>query len=63
MVHKKGALHQEHIPQRDPKNANRQLNRARTEMEKAVHEAAAAVVGGKPNEFNTAFDKLRHLLE
>ena len=54
---------QEHIPRRDAKDAKRQLNRARSEVEKAAHEAAAAVVGGKPQTFNTAFDKLRQLFE
>jgi len=53
----------EHIPRRDYMNAKRQLNRARSELEKAAHEAASAVVGGKPRAFNKAYVKLLNLSE
>ena len=56
-------LIRELIPGRDFGNAKRQLNRARDNVEKATHEAASAIVDGKPQTFETAFNKLQNLCE
>ena len=54
---------QDRIPGRTPQNAKRQLNRSREELEKAVHTAASSVIDGNPNRFQTAYRKVKNLLE
>jgi hypothetical protein len=56
-------LIRDRIPGRDFVNAKRQLNRGRDNLEKAAHEAASAIVDGKPRTFETAYKKLQHFCE
>lgn len=56
-------LIQDKIPGRDSKNANRQLNRARSEIEKTLHTASSSIVAGNPSRFRTAYKNLQKLLE
>ncbi|MEO5338473.1 MAG: hypothetical protein H7841_16530 [Magnetospirillum sp. WYHS-4] len=56
-------LLQEEIPKRDGVDAKRQFNRARGDREKAVHQAASAVMEGRPNAFITTYNRLRKLTE
>ncbi len=56
-------LLRDRIPQRSFRNAQRQLNRARSEGEKVVHIAASSIIDGNSNRFRTAYRKLQRLLE
>lgn len=57
------SLVQDRIPARDFRDANRQLNRARSSWEKAVHKAAVAIVDGKQKAFEAAYRGVRRLCE
>ena len=57
------SLVQDGIPERDFRDASRQLNRARSRLEKADHKAACAIVDGKPKAFEAAYRELSRLCE
>ena len=50
------------IPRRGIRNAQRQLNRARGELEKELHTAASSIAGGNPRRFEAAYRRIGALL-